>query len=155
MPEFTAEAPQQFDPLPEGDYQLVITKIQKDVASERAKNPGAPMWRVIYDVEGTNRKVFDNLVFVPKSFWKISSWWRALGHAIAAGQNVDSGEPEDHIGASLKAHLQTRDWGGVQQNEIAYFIEPNSPAPQPTRGEAASSRSPVAAQTGDPADVPF
>jgi hypothetical protein len=103
---------------------MMISKINAELTSAKAKNPGVEMWRIQYDIEDTGKKVFDNLVFVKASFWKISNWWRALGHEVIPGQPIDTGEPEQHIGCQLRAHLTVEEYNGDQQNSIAYFIEP-------------------------------
>ena len=123
-PTFTGQGPRSFDPLPEGDYNLVISKINSDIVGSQAKNAGAEMWRVSYDIVSTDRKVFDNLVFVQKSFWRISNWWRALGNEVVPGKEIDLGEPETHLGKTLRAHLSIREYAGAKDNQVEYFIEP-------------------------------
>ena len=147
MPQFTGEESRKFEALPEGDYELTISRINEESCSERTKNPGAAMWRITYDVGETNRKVFDNIVFVKSSFWRISNWWRALGYEVVPGQSIDTGETTDHIGKSLKAHLTIREFNGDKQNDVAYFIEP-----APADGRAVM----VPPQKKDePDDIPF
>jgi hypothetical protein len=124
MPTFEGEAKRKFDPVPEADYELTITDIREDEVGARSKNAGAPMWHVKYEIGETGKKVFDNLVFVKNSFWKISNFWRALGREIIPGKQIDTGDPEDLIGARIKAHLGIREYNGDPQNEITYFIEP-------------------------------
>jgi len=124
MPKFTGEASRSFEPVPEGDYDLTITAITRKMASDRAKHPGAEMWHVAYEIGDTGKKVFSNLVFVPETNWRISNWWRALGHEVVPGKELDTGEPEEHFGAQLKAHLSIVDYNGDKQNEIQYYIEP-------------------------------
>jgi hypothetical protein len=126
MPTFEGEAKRKFDPVPEADYELTISDIREDEVSSRSKNKGATMWHIKYDIGDTGKKVFDNLVFVKNSFWKISNFWRALGREVPPGKQIDTGEPEDLIGARIQAHLGIRVYNGDPQNEIMYFIEPTS-----------------------------
>jgi len=138
MPKFTGEAARHFEPVPEGDYDLVITKIDEQIVREGSKHAGAEMWRISYDIGDGGQKVFSSLVFVQKSFWRISNWWRALGHEVVPDQEIDLPDPAKLIGAQLKAHLIVTEFNGIEQNEIAYFIEPKE-------GEI----------TKEPRDIPF
>jgi hypothetical protein len=157
MPKFTGEESRKFEPVPEGDYNLTIVKINPETVGERAKNAGAEMWRITYDIEGTNKKVFDNLVFVAKSFWRISNWWRALGQEVLPGKELDTGQPEDHLGSEIKAHLTITEYNGEEQNDIAYFIEPG-PTDVP-RSSATDERAQMVPVPGkpkpDPDNIPF
>jgi hypothetical protein len=149
MPTFTGEAARTFDPVPEGDYVLRIEKINLDVVGQKAKNAGAEMWRIQYAIEGTDKNVFDNLVFVPKSFWRISNWWRAIGNKLVPGQQIDTGEPEDHLGKPVEAHLSIREYNGIKDNQIDYFIEPR---PDGTKGAPLVV---VPSADDEPSDIPF
>lgn len=121
---FTGEESRSFEALAEGDYQLRIEKIHPDVAGQKAKNPGAEMWKITYSVAGSDKKVFDNLTFTQKSFWRISNWWRALGNKLVPGEKIDTGEPEDHLGKPVEAHLSIREYNGAKDNQVDYYIEP-------------------------------
>jgi hypothetical protein len=149
MPKFTGEESRQFGALKEGDYTLKISEIREDVCGEKTKNPGADMWRVTYEVEGTNRKVFDNLVFVKKSYWRISNWWRALGHKVVPGQDIDVGTASDHYGRTLEAHLVVEEYNGDPQNDIAYFIFAKK------EDAASGAIVPAKKEEKEPDDIPF
>ena len=104
------------------------------------------MLRVTYDISDTGKKVFDNLVFVDASEWKISNWWRALGFEVVPNQKIDTGESTDLIGRELKAFLSVVEFNGQKQNNIEYFIEPGPD------GKAIVPQKPADAE---PDDIPF
>ena len=145
-PTFTGQASSQFEPVPEGDYVLTISKIIETLTSKTAKNPEKPMWRISYDIAGTGRKVFDNIVFVKTSEWKISSWWRSLGNEVIPDKQIDTGDSSDLIGRELKANLSIIEFNGQKQNTIEYFIEPGP------SGQAIVPKKPV---DDEPDDIPF
>ena len=146
MPTFTGQASNQFDPAPEGEYLLTISKAIETVTSKQAKNPDKPMLRVTYDIGDTGKKVFDNLVFVKASEWKISNWWRALGREVIPDQQIDTGETSDLIGQQVKAYLSIVEFNGTKQNNIEYFIEP---------GPDGKAIVPAKPADAEPDDIPF
>jgi len=148
MPEVIATDDRRFDALPEGDYELTIVKGETANASATAKNPGALMWKFTYQIEGTNRKVFDRLIYGVKSCQAhIDNWWRALGNEITKDQQYDTGEnPEDYIGRTLGAHLVVTEYNGDPQNQVHYFLIPQ-------KGQSSSIVS--AGKKPEPDDIPF
>jgi hypothetical protein len=149
MPTVIGQAPRSFEPVPEGDYLLTISKVTEEIISgENAKHKGETMWRLTYDIEGINRKVFDNLIFVPKSFWRVSNWWRALGNEVIPNQPFDTGEPEEHLKKTIRAHISIEQLNSGPDNKIDYYIEPKP-------GEAALPAKSTTPDDKEPDNIPF
>ena len=58
-----AEKNTDFEPVPHGDYEVKVTKIEIGATGENSKTPGAPMARVWFDIlagEFKGQKIFMN-----------------------------------------------------------------------------------------------
>lgn len=79
-----------FEPLPIGDYECVISEVK----IEKSKNTGNDMLKLTLTVrddvnqEGKKRKFFDNIVNVPTMAWKFQQLAKAVG--IPSGQSFET-----------------------------------------------------------------
>ena len=135
MPRVDATDKRSFDPLEEGEYLFVIAKATDEVGQKEPHNAYVHLQLQ----EPTSKKnVFENLVFSTSSAWKISNFWRALGHNVKKGDPIEFGGA-DVQGLEIRAYVSIREYNGDLQNQVDYFIEPDEaelrkqPAPVPPK----------------------
>ena len=105
-----------FDPIPEGDYNFIITKTK-----ESKTNSGDNMVNATCKVaDGTNagRLVWHNVVFLPKEHKAAGMskhFLKVIGQPFEGVVEVD---PEAWEGAEFRAHVKIVDYKGKLKNEI-------------------------------------
>ena len=133
MPRVDATDKRSFDVLPEGEYNFVIVKASDEIGSKEPHNPYVHMQ---LQEPGSKKNVFENLVFTAKSAFKITNFWRALGHDVKRGEPIEF-TAADLQGLSVRAYVSIRLYNGDKQNDVEYFIEPDevigfkNPVPPP------------------------
>lgn len=139
-----------FEPLPRGDYDLVITKAE----ATQAKTSGNTMYKVTCEVESgphAKRKVFNNFVVTPDNGNALSWFFRNMK---TLGLNADffRQRPSDEqvaqalLGRRFKGTVDIREWNGEERNELKNLAPARGAAPAggPQQGGAPQSYGPSA-----------
>lgn len=121
------------DPIPEGDYSFVITKVEE----RRTKNKD-PMVHVTCKVmEGlyAGRIVWHNVNFLPKDN-KGAGMSKHFLHVIGQPfEGMVDVEPNEWINATFCAHVKIEEFNGKTQNNIDEIYDAEAAAPA-AAGEA-------------------
>lgn len=102
------------DPLPEGVYDVTISKVEQVVS----KTSGNPMLKVEFDVQDpdyTGSKLWSNYVLTEAAMWKVKELFDSLGLDTSSLVDIDT---DELIGLSCKAKVAQREYEGNIQNEI-------------------------------------
>jgi uncharacterized protein DUF669 len=105
--------------LSEGSYPFVVID-----ANEKQSQSGNEMIELQLLVKGPNGnelRVFDHLVFTPKSYWKIDAFRVATGEKLVPGQTV-SLEPEDCVDREGKVFLTVEKFEGRERNKVQEYL---------------------------------
>lgn len=147
-----------FEVLPEGDYDLVITKSE----ALQTKN-SKTMYKVQCSVEQgphKGRTVWNNFVISPESPTALSIFFRQM-NILGLDRAYWQSDPSDHQvaeklkGARFRGQLVTRSYNGQESNEIKQFFTPRALAAGPGSGPGAPAPAPaVAAAPPAPAPAP-
>ena len=127
--------------LPEGVYEFVCVD-----ANEKTSQSGNVMIELELMVRGSNSnggneiRVFDHLVFTPKSTWKIDSFRVATGETLVRGQRSRF-EAEDCVDRVGKVWLTVEKYDGRSRNKIGQYLDPAAEKPPPAAN--ASSQAPA------------
>ena len=75
------EDAQEFEPLPEGDYNVTIEKFDRSRSSRSGKLPACNMAVVYFNVHAPNREITirENYVLHSSLEWKLSELFRGVG----------------------------------------------------------------------------
>lgn len=115
--DYTGVQESTFEPLPEGDYTLRITETKETKTKER----GLPMVNVTLEVVGgeyAKRKVFHNVVFIPKGDpgdGISKHWLKVIGQTNDGRTMV---RPGTWVGALLSATLTIEKYEGKARNKV-------------------------------------
>jgi len=138
-----------YDPLPDGDYDLVVVE-----ATAKVSQSGKTMFAVKAQVQNgahAKRLVWDNLVVTPDNSAALGMFFRKM-HALGLGREFFSTNPsnaqiEQAIrGRAFRAQVSSRTWQGQKKNEIKQYY--------PGVTAAASTPAPAAAPAPAPAPAP-
>jgi hypothetical protein len=101
-----------------GLYQFKVIE-----ATEKTARTGSEMVELVLEVAGGTR-VFDNLVFHPKSLWKIDQFRVSIGEEVEEGE-FDF-EPSDYVGAAGTVQLKLGESNsGKTRNEVLQYLAPS------------------------------
>lgn len=135
-----------FDPIPEGDYNFLINKVKE----QKTKN-GDNMVAITLDVaDGPNagRKVFHNVVFLPKDH-KAAGMSKHFLHVIGQPyEGMVAVNSDNWLDAPFRAHVKIVEYNGKQKNEVDEVYLDETPATN-------SDGKPLAGDSDDNQDVPF
>lgn len=156
-----------FEPLPDGDYDVVVTE-----ATAKTTQSGKKMFSIKAQVEGgahNKRLLWDNLVVSPESPGAMGIFFKKM-FALGIARDFFIQSPSDAQieqalnGRRFRAQVGTRTWNGAKKNEIKnYFslagnVAPGAPVPPSAPVAAAPAPAPApapaAATTSAPA-APF
>ena len=150
-----------YDPLPDGDYDLVIVEAQA-----KATQTGKTMFAVKAQVTTgahAKRLVWDNLVVSTDNPNALGIFFRKM-NALGLGKDYFATNPTNAQieqtlkGRSFRAQVGSRTWQGQKKNEIkTYYSIPTASAPVPPMAAApapAPAPAPVAAPAPAPAPAP-
>jgi hypothetical protein len=116
--------------LPEGVYDFLVG----DATERTSKSGNAPI-ELQLSVKAPGQKngvrIFDHLVFTPKSYWKINAFRISTGETLVQGQTA-SFESEDCLDRTGKVRLMIEKYQGRDRNRVEEYIEPNAENPPPT-----------------------
>jgi Protein of unknown function (DUF669) len=128
----------KFEPVPAGIYTLLLDNVVDSEVSQ-GDNAGEPMFKLTWEIQSEDedlqgKKVFDNLVLVQNSLWRLKAMMKAFGFEIDDSEGADDieFEFEELLGKELQARLSVsakqkdRKTGNEYpaKNKIAKFIIP-------------------------------
>jgi hypothetical protein len=129
-----------YEPLPDGDYELKIVKVEAVTTST-----GKPMFKVTNEVQGgpyANRKVWDNLVVTHDNptamnmfFMKVIAM--GLTKPFFESNPTDAQIEQALTGRTFRANLGLRTYEGKDSNEIKKYYSGQAAAPAPSTAGAA------------------
>src|SRR5262249_49743145 len=133
--------------VPEGDYDFVV-----DDAGETESSKGNPMieLQLLVEHDGGKVRVFDQLVFVEKAFWKIDAFRVSIGERLVEGQKVCF-EADDCIDRRGRCHLYVDTFEGRTRNKVDAYLPPAEPTKDVP---AAVKPNPAPAAPGSPTEEP-
>jgi hypothetical protein len=139
--------------LAEGSYDFTVVD-----AIEKQSQNGNTMIELQLMVGGSDGgnggiRVFDHLVFTPKSYWKIDAFRIATGEKLTQGQTV-SFEAEDCIGRTGKLWLTVERYEGRNRNKVGEYLDPNAENPPPAAPSPKKEPPSLEEQFGDD-DLPM
>lgn len=98
-----------FEPLPEGYYQAQIESVEP--RTFRSGNDGLAVTYFITDGEYRGRKVYDNIVFVPKAEFKVAQLYKALyGDDVDGSVTIDTEELEEAEHTPVRIRVGIREY---------------------------------------------
>jgi len=102
--------------LPDGEYQFEVTN-----AEEKTSNTsGNGMIELTLKIKD-GPTVYDYLVNVEESFWKLDNFRTSIGEEVKPGVPVDI-NPEDFIGRRGTCLLYTDTYQGKKKNKVADYV---------------------------------
>jgi Protein of unknown function (DUF669) len=118
--------------LPDGEYQFEVTN-----AEEKTSNTsGNDMIELTLKIKD-GPTVYDYLVNVPESSWKIDNFRASIGEEIKPGVPLDI-NPEDFIGRRGTCLLYIDTYQGKKKNKVADYVfviaGPGASPPAPPKG---------------------
>lgn len=124
MPSYKASLPAgRPDHVEPGEYTVEIVS-----ASESMSTRGHVMIELKLRTEAGSY-LYDFLVFIPSSFWKIDLFRAATGETVVEGEDTEV-IPEFLIGRTGRARLGTEEYKGRIRNRVEAWIAPQ-PGTQP------------------------
>jgi uncharacterized protein DUF669 len=106
--------------LPEGTYDFVVAD-----ANDKQSQSGNDMIElqlIIKGPDGQESKIFDNLVFSPKAFWKIDMFRVCTGDKLVAGQSVEF-NAEDCLDRTGKCYVIVDKYEGRERNRVKEYLD--------------------------------
>jgi hypothetical protein len=149
-----------YEPLPDGDYELKIVKVEAVITST-----GKPMFKVTNEVQGgphANRKVWDNLVVTHDNqkamdmfFMKVIAM--GLTKPFFESNPTDAQIEQALTGRTFRANIGLRTYEGKDSNEIKRYYKgqetaapsstPGAAVPPPPPAPAPAPASPISSET--------
>ncbi len=126
MPSYTASTPtERPDFIDPGNHHVEVVD-----AVESISKSGHEMIELKLRTSAGSY-LYDFLVFIPNSFWKIDAFRAATGDIVITDEGVEI-NAEDLIGRSGTARLTVEEYNGRKRNKVAAWITPT------TEGESAA-----------------
>jgi hypothetical protein len=122
--------------LPDGSYEFTV--IDANEKQSQSGNAMIELQLLIKGTTGNELRVFDHLVFTPKSFWKIDAFRVATGERLVQGQLVNF-EAADCLDRTGKVLLMVEEYGGRQKNRVQEYLDPAAEKPPPSPARKTSS----------------
>lgn len=157
-----------FEPLPEGDYDLVVEK-----AEAKRAGTGKDMFVCTFKIEGgayNNRRVWHNFVVSPENPNAMAFFFRNMNVLGLTGEYFRQGPTDAHIAEALigrrfRGHVKQRTWQNQTKNEVDRFftaggltpgtpVNPSAALPQVSPPPAPPAAAPAAPPAPPPAAVP-
>lgn len=151
MPTYKQQEPQA-SPITPGKHKVEIEGAELKI-SDRSGNEYIRLKCRVKLPDGTNgATIYDNMVFSPKSAWKIDQVREALGFAIVPHEEV-SVEPEDLLGRTGTVIVEHNDETGY--HEIARWVSAKELAEAKAIFNAPVKAGTVRTVKDDGDDIPF
>ncbi len=100
---------------PAGDYSFEVVN-----AEEKKSKSGNDMIELTLLVKGS--KVYDNLVFIEKVFWKIDQFLKSTGSHPGEGKEINV-EADDCVGQKGRVRLSVgKNDKGNERNEVECYL---------------------------------
>jgi hypothetical protein len=99
-----------------GDYTVEVINAQETLSQK-----GHEMIELKLRVEPSGALVFDHLVFMPNSFWKIDAFRVATGETVTPDEDVEI-LADDLIGRTGRARLVVEEYNGRKRNKVAAWL---------------------------------
>ncbi len=139
MPSYKSSEPTTFDCLPAGEYTVEVIN-----AEETYSQKNSEMIELKLKVEPSGAIVFDHLVFMPNSFWKIDTFRASTGENVTPDEDVEI-VADELIGRTGRVRLAIEEYNGRKRNKVAAWL----PRPKASSG-ATSSQTKGGAVHGKP-----
>lgn len=144
-------------PLPDGDYNVVVTK----ATAANAATSGNPMIKIMLEVEDgpkSGRSLFHNLNLTPDSGFALNIFFRALTAFGLSDQYFEQNPTieqiaSDIVGRRACATVGTRTWQGQERNDVKNLTAATGDAAALATG-IPSTTTPVASNTVPSATTP-
>jgi len=147
-----------YEPLPDGDYELVVVEAVAKVAQS-----GKTMFALKAQVQGgahAKRLVWDNLVVSPENSNALGIFFRKMA-AMGLGREFFGSNPSNAQieaalkGRSFRAQIGSRTWNGSKKNEIKmYYVGTPAASTAAAPAAAAPAPAPAPAPAAAPAPAP-
>ena len=130
-----------YDPLPDGDYDLVVLEAQATVSQS-----GKTMFKVKSQVEGgphNKRLLWDNLVITTGNPSALGIFFAKM-NSLGMPKEYFSSNPSNAqiesalIGRRYRANVGTRVWQGDRRNEVKKYYPPQQGTTEPMAAAAAA-----------------
>ena len=99
-----------------GDYTVEVIHAEETVSQK-----GHDMIELKLRVEPSGAILFDHLVFMPNSFWKIDAFRVATGEQITPDEDVEV-IADDMIGRTGRVRLMVEEYKGRKRNKVAAWL---------------------------------
>ena len=120
MPSYTASTPtERPDFVEAGDYQVEVID-----AAETISKSGHEMIELKLRTSAGSY-LYDFLVFIPNSFWKIDAFRAATGDIVTPDDCVEI-FADDLIGRSGTARLTVEEYNGRKRNKVTAWLTPKA-----------------------------
>jgi hypothetical protein len=110
--------------VPEGIYDFTVADANEKM-SQSSGNDMIELQLIVKGPDGEEVKIFDNLVFSPKAFWKIDMFRVCTGDKLVAGQSVEF-NAEDCLDRTGKCCVITDKFEGRERNKVKEYLDPNA-----------------------------
>jgi hypothetical protein len=127
--------------VPEGVYDFTVADANDKQSS--SGNDMIELQLLIKGQDGEEVRIYDNLVFTPKAFWKIDMFRVCTGDKLVAGQSV-AFDATDCLDRTGKCYVILDKYEGRERNKVKEYLDP---------AEIKDSQKPVKAQ--EPASPPI
>jgi hypothetical protein len=99
-----------------GDYTVEVIHAEETVSQK-----GHDMIELKLRVEPSGAILFDHLVFMPNSFWKIDAFRVATGEEVTPDEDVEV-IADDMIGRTGRVRLMVEEYKGRKRNKVAAWL---------------------------------
>lgn len=99
-----------------GDYTVEVIHAEETVSQK-----GHDMIELKLRVEPSGAILFDHLVFMPNSFWKIDAFRVATGEQVTPDEDVEV-IADDLIGRTGRVRLMVEEYKGRKRNKVAAWL---------------------------------
>jgi hypothetical protein len=110
--------------VPEGIYDFTVADANEKM-SQSSGNDMIELQLIVKGPDGEEVKIFDNLVFSPKAFWKIDMFRVCTGDKLVAGQSVEF-NAEDCLDRTGKCCVIIDKFEGRERNKVKEYLDPNA-----------------------------
>lgn len=121
MPKIDTGQVQEFEPVPQGTYDAVVSAAEYIEESETSGEPFVKFEFTIDDTEFAGRKVFRNHSCQPQALWALKRTLRALGvddETLDGTWETEDVLP-DIVGNPCRIRVGMREFEGREVNEIS------------------------------------
>jgi hypothetical protein len=137
--------------LPQGIYDFVVAD-----ANDKQSQSGNDMIElqlIIKGPDGQESKIYDNLVFTPKAFWKIDAFRLCTGDKIIKGKSVEF-DATDCLDRTGKCYVILENYEGRERNKVGEYLDPAAVGNSQTSQQTANARQPASSPPADD-DIPM